>query len=69
MEDIAHLRREYRQAALSEADLPSEPFVLFEQWLSEAIRAQLVEPNAFALATCDKRPHVRIVLLKGIEPP
>ncbi len=69
MEDIARLRREYRQATLSEESLPDDPFVLFRQWLSEAIQAQLTEPNAFALATCDERPHVRMVLLKGVEPP
>ncbi len=69
MEDIARLRREYRLAALSEEDLPDDPFILLERWLTEAIQAQLVEPNAFALATSDERPHVRIVLLKGLEPP
>jgi len=69
MEDIAHLRQEYRRAALSEEDLPADPFVLLERWLAEAIQARLVEPNAFALATADDRPHVRIVLLKGFEPP
>ena len=69
MEDIARLRREYRLAALSEENLPHDPFILFERWLSEAIQAQLVEPTAFALATSDERPHVRIVLLKGFEPP
>ncbi len=69
MEDIARLRREYRLAALSEEGLPEDPFVLLERWLTEAIRAQVIEPNAFALATSDERPHVRIVLLKGLEPP
>jgi pyridoxamine 5'-phosphate oxidase len=69
MEDIAHLRQEYRRATLSEEDLPADPFVLLERWLTEAIQARLVEPNAFALATADDRPHVRIVLLKGFEPP
>lgn len=69
MEDIAHLRQEYRRAALSEEDLPADPFVLLERWLAEAIQARLVEPNAFALATADDRPHVRIVLLKGFESP
>jgi pyridoxamine 5'-phosphate oxidase len=69
MEDIANLRREYRQAALSEDMLPSDPFLLLEAWLQAAIQAALPEPNAFALATCDNHPHVRIVLLKGMEPP
>lgn len=69
MEDIARLRREYRLAALSEEDLPEDPFILLARWLAEAVQAQLIEPNAFALATSDERPHVRIVLLKGLEPP
>ncbi len=69
MEDIARLRREYRLVALSEENLPEDPFVLLARWLAEAVQAQVAEPNAFALATSDERPHVRIVLLKGLEPP
>ncbi len=71
MANIEQLRREYTQGRLSEEALPPEPFPLLAQWLEEALQAQLPEPNAFALATSDAtgRPHVRIVLLKGLEPP
>jgi hypothetical protein len=39
------------------------------RWLDDAVRAQIYEPNAMALATStpDGRPSVRIVLLKGID--
>ncbi|MCX8111873.1 MAG: pyridoxamine 5'-phosphate oxidase [Bacteroidia bacterium] len=65
------LRRQYSQAPLREEQTPSDPYNLLKQWLSEAVAAQLLEPNAFTLATVDKegQPHARIVLLKGMEPP
>lgn len=71
MADLVRFRRDYTMGALAEESLPLEPFPLFSQWLEEAIQAQQLEPNAFALATSDAsgRPHVRIVLLKGLEPP
>lgn len=69
--DLANLRRQYTQASLSEDAAPADPFALLRQWLEEAIAAQLLEPNAFMLATADKagQPHARVVLLKGLEPP
>ncbi len=69
--DLARLRQEYTLARLEDEDLPPDPFPLVERWLQEAIQAQVPEPNAFALATVDGegQPHVRIVLLKGFEPP
>ncbi len=69
--DLARLRQEYTLAQLEEHELSEEPFALMQRWLQEAIQAQVPEPNAFALATADAQgqPHVRIVLLKGFEPP
>lgn len=69
--DWQALRREYKQATLSEADTPEEPFPLLLRWLEEAVQAQVPEPNAFVLATADAtgQPHARVVLLKGVEPP
>lgn len=69
--DLAGLRRQYRQATLSEESMPADPYGLLRQWLEEAIAAQLLEPNAFMLATSDStgQPHARVVLLKGLEPP
>lgn len=43
---------------------------MFEQWLSQAVAAQVLEPNAMTLATVtpEGTPDARIVLLKGIDP-
>ena len=45
----------------------SEPFLLFEQWFSDATASEPNDPNAMALATVDSSglPNVRMVLMKG----
>ncbi len=49
----------------------AEPFALFEPWFAEATAHEPNDPNAFALATVDASglPNVRMVLLKGLDPP
>jgi pyridoxamine 5'-phosphate oxidase len=49
-------------------DLDS-PFELFTNWMEEAIKNEINDPNALSLATTDKsgKPSVRMVLLKGIN--
>jgi pyridoxamine 5'-phosphate oxidase len=66
--NIADLRREYHRAALDESAVDRDPMLQFERWLDEAMRAELPEPTAMALATADAagRPSARIVLLKGL---
>ncbi|HEX5634218.1 MAG TPA: pyridoxamine 5'-phosphate oxidase [Gemmatimonadales bacterium] len=66
---IASLRREYAHATLSESDVAPDPFVQFHRWFDDALRAELLEPNAMTLATAghDGVPQARIVLLKGVE--
>lgn len=48
---------------------PIEPISLFKEWLAEAEKSELVNPNAMALATADAhgRPSVRMVLLKDAD--
>ena len=43
-----------------------DPFVVFKQWMSEAEKNEINDPNAVALATVNEsnQPDVRIVLLK-----
>ena len=43
------------------------PTDLFKEWFNEAKKTEINDPNAFSLATSDKKgvPSVRIVLLKG----
>lgn len=66
---ISHLREEYRRARLDESEVAADPLIQFEQWFSEARAAELLEPNAMALATADGggRPSVRMVLLKEAD--
>ncbi len=65
----ADLRKEYRLATLDESDVASSPLAQFDKWFKEALRADLPEPNAMTLATCDTdaRPSARVVLIKGYD--
>lgn len=67
--DIASIRKEYAQKSLDEKDVFANPLKQFQSWFSEAIEAEVPEPNAMHLATTDAhgKPHGRIVLLKGLE--
>ncbi|MCA3723410.1 MAG: pyridoxamine 5'-phosphate oxidase [Phenylobacterium sp.] len=64
---------EYLKAVAS-ADLPpltaEDPVALFSEWLAEAVRSEVNDPNAMALATVDPDglPDVRMVLLKDAGP-
>jgi len=68
-DDVARVRREYSRHVLDEADVDLNPFVQFQQWFEQAIKAELPEPNAMTLATAtlDGRPSARMVLLKGFD--
>ncbi len=68
-ETIENLRRDYRAATLTEADVNPDPIKQFDKWFNEALQAKLYEPNAMTLATAttDGRPSARIVLLKGFS--
>ena len=43
-----------------------DPFIVFKQWMSDAEKNEINDPNAVALATVDEsnQPDVRMVLLK-----
>ncbi len=60
---------DYGQEALSESQLLEDPIEQFKDWLIEAEKAEIFEPNAFVLSTIAKgtRPSSRTVLLKGVE--
>lgn len=66
---LADLRKSYERAELSEEASHADPLRQFEQWLNEAISAEVPEPNAMTLATVgsDLRPSTRIVLIKGCD--
>ena len=65
--DTSDIRREYAQRVLARADIPADPWALFDAWLEEAIAFPVEDATAMALATADAggMPSVRIVLLKG----
>jgi pyridoxamine 5'-phosphate oxidase len=66
---LAELRKSYERAELSEEASAADPLKQFDQWLAEAISAEIPEPNAMTLATVagDLRPSTRIVLIKGFD--
>ncbi len=67
--NIAELRREYPMAGLVESDLVPYPIEQFQKWFNEALKAQIVEPNAMVLATATVTglPSTRVVLLKCVD--
>lgn len=66
---LAHLREDYRLAALRRNEVNPDPFVQFHHWFQECQQAQLKEPNAFVLGTVDPtgQPSTRTLLLKGLD--
>ncbi len=69
MTSLADLRKSYERAELSEDASHADPLQQFEQWLQEAIAAEIPEPNAMTLATVagNLRPSTRVVLIKGYD--
>jgi pyridoxamine 5'-phosphate oxidase len=67
--NIADLRKEYTRESLDEADVDRDPLAQFGKWFDEAMKSDLREPTAMALATVDAsgRPSSRMVLLKGFD--
>lgn len=69
MSSIADLRREYAGRPLVEEHADPDPIRQFGVWFNEALHAQLLDPNAMALATVSAsgEPSARIVLLKDYD--
>ncbi len=67
--DIAALRENYTRGGLQREDLAPDPIAQFQQWMEDAVAANLLEPNAMSLATVsqDGHPSIRTVLLKGLD--
>ncbi len=67
--NIADLRKSYEKAELNEQASHADPLQQFDQWLTEAIAAEVPEPNAMTVATVgpDLRPSTRVVLIKGYD--
>jgi len=58
--------KQYGLSELKEEDVSSNPIKQFGAWYEEALRADLIHPNAFTLTTSTKdgKPSARVVLLK-----
>ena len=67
--DLSALRQEYANEPLTINSTEQDPLLQFQHWFSQALRAELVEPNAMVLATVDERarPASRTVLLKYFD--
>jgi pyridoxamine 5'-phosphate oxidase len=66
---ISDLRKEYHIASLDEKSIDADPLKQFSRWFVQAVDAEIEEPNAMVLSTCDLDGNVsgRVVLLKGVE--
>lgn len=67
--NLQDLRRSYQRATLSEQEVDENPLVEFRKWFENALKAELLEPNAMALGTANAlgQPSLRIVLLKEVD--
>lgn len=63
------MRTDYRAGRLGEQDLAATWVEQFDRWFTDAVAAELPEPNAVVVATADAdgAPDARIVLMKGYD--
>lgn len=66
---LQQLRREYSSRPLDEREVDPDAIGQFRRWFEEALRSEMVEPNAMILSTStpDGTPSARVVLLKGFD--
>ncbi len=66
---LQNLREDYQLRSFDMADAHENPFEQFQTWFSDALNAQIKEPNAMVLASSstDGWPNARVVLLKGFD--
>lgn len=62
------LRQNYTKGELVENQIADDPFAQFDQWFTDALNAEILEPNAMILSSVDNnKPDSRIVLLKDVR--
>ena len=66
---LSDMRKSYERAAFDESLAAERPLDQFDQWLQEAVAAEIPEPNAMTVATVgsDLRPSTRVVLIKSYD--
>lgn len=64
-----NLNKQFGLFELKESDMDSNPIKQFGAWYDDALRADLIHPNAFTLTTSTKagKPSARVVLLKDYD--
>ncbi|WP_323756364.1 pyridoxamine 5'-phosphate oxidase [Roseivirga sp.] len=69
MTNIADLRQDYTKASLDLDTVAPSPFTQFRKWFDEAIKSEVLEPNAFVLSTVAEggKPFQRTVLMKALD--
>ena len=69
MTNIADLRQDYTKASLDLDTIAPSPFTQFRKWFDEAIKSEVLEPNAFVLSTVAEggKPFQRTVLMKALD--
>lgn len=62
------IRTEYLHGTLDEKSVNRNPFIQFDVWMQESIKAGVLHPTSMILATAGKdgQPSCRIVLLKEV---
>ncbi|CAN5430177.1 pyridoxamine 5'-phosphate oxidase [soil metagenome] len=65
---IRTLRTTFNYKPLEEKKIDKNPYIQFNSWMEDAIKAKAIEPNSMTLATVNKKgfPDARIVLLRGV---
>ena len=66
---LSDLRKDYSLKSLEMNEVSSNPLLQFNQWMDDALAAEVLEANAMCLATLGEEgfPNARIVLLKGLD--
>ena len=69
MPELFELRNDFNLSSLRKSEMPGDPFVLFNAWISEAIGKKIQDANMMVLATStrDGKPSARVVLLKYFD--
>jgi pyridoxamine 5'-phosphate oxidase len=67
--DLISMRRDYDDGGLGEGGLAATWVEQFDRWFTDAVAAELPEPNAMVVATADAdgAPDARVVLMKGYD--
>jgi pyridoxamine 5'-phosphate oxidase len=67
--DLADIRRDYGELALTEATVLDCPIAQFKLWFEEVLVHEKTDPTAMVLSTVDEDgyPDSRVVLLKALD--